>query len=127
MVKQYLRACPPQCEFFLKRKSNTLCNECPSKFRFQDYTSTLSGTSFQMSKPWTPLSYSMSCGRAIAQTVSPRLPTAAAHVRALYVMWDLWRTKWHWGMLSPNNSNSPTNSHSTGCTTFTIYHPGLVQ
>jgi hypothetical protein len=61
-------------------------------------------------------------GRAIAQAVSRRLPTAAARVRS-QVMWDLWWTKWHWG-----TSVSPANSYSTDYSTLIfIYHPGLVQ
>jgi hypothetical protein len=43
------------------------------------------------------------------------------------VMWDLWSTKWHWGRFSPSTSVSPANSHSTYCSTFIFYHPGLVQ
>jgi hypothetical protein len=66
-------------------------------------------------------------GRAVAQAVRRRLPTAAARVRA-QVMWDLWWTKWHWGRFSPSISLSPANSLSTDCSTFIIiYHPGLVQ
>jgi hypothetical protein len=42
------------------------------------------------------------------------------------VMWDLWRTKWHWGRLSLSTSVSPVNPHSTDCSTYIIYHPGLV-
>jgi hypothetical protein len=43
-------------------------------------------------------------------------------------MWDLWWTKWHWGMFSPSTSVSPANPHSTNCSiTIIIYHPGLVQ
>jgi hypothetical protein len=42
-------------------------------------------------------------------------------------MWDLWWTKWYWGMFSPSSSVSPANSHSTDCSTIIIYHPGLVQ
>jgi hypothetical protein len=43
------------------------------------------------------------------------------------VMWDLWWTKWHWGRFSPSSLVSSANSHSTHCSTFIIYHPGLVQ
>jgi hypothetical protein len=43
-------------------------------------------------------------------------------------MWDLWWTKWRWGMFSPSTSVSPANLHSTNFSTITItYHPGLVQ
>jgi hypothetical protein len=36
-------------------------------------------------------------GRAVAQAVSRRLPTASARVQApSQVMWDLWRTERHW-------------------------------
>jgi hypothetical protein len=65
-------------------------------------------------------------GRAIAQAVSRRLPTAAARVRSK-VMWDLWWTKWHWGRFSPSTSVSPANSPSTDYSTLIIYHPALVQ
>jgi hypothetical protein len=34
------------------------------------------------------------------------------------VVWDLWRTKRHWGMFSPSTSVSLANSHSTDCSTF---------
>jgi hypothetical protein len=68
----------------------------------------------------------ISVGRATAQAVSRRLPNAAARVRA-QVMWDLWRTNWHWGKFSPSTSVSPANSHSTDCSTLIIYRPGLVH
>jgi hypothetical protein len=43
-------------------------------------------------------------------------------------MWDLWWTKWLWGMFSPSTSVSPAKLHSTNFSTITIiYHPGLVQ
>jgi hypothetical protein len=64
-------------------------------------------------------------GRAIAQAVSCRLPTAAARVRSRVVMWDLWWTKWHWGRFSQCTSISAVNSHSTKCP-IPIYHPGQV-
>jgi hypothetical protein len=35
-------------------------------------------------------------------------------------MWDLWWTEWHWGTFSPSTSVSPTNCHSTDCSTFII-------
>jgi hypothetical protein len=41
-------------------------------------------------------------GRAIAQTASSRLPTAAARVPS-QVMWDFWWAKWHWGRVSPSS------------------------
>jgi hypothetical protein len=65
-------------------------------------------------------------GRGIAQAVDRRLPNAADRVRA-QVTWDLWWTKWHWGRFPPSTSVSPANSHSIDCSTFIIYHPGLVQ
>jgi hypothetical protein len=52
----------------------------------------------------------MYVGRAIAQGVSRRLPTAAARFRERsQVMWDLWRTKWHWGRFSQRTSVSAAN------------------
>jgi hypothetical protein len=68
-------------------------------------------------------------GRAIAQAVSPWLPTAAAQVRSRgLVKWDLWWTKWRWGRIYPSTSVSPANLHSTNCSTITLtYHLGLVQ
>jgi hypothetical protein len=42
-------------------------------------------------------------------------------------MWDLLCTKWNWSRFSPNTSVSPANSHSTDCSTFIMFHPGLVQ
>jgi hypothetical protein len=66
-------------------------------------------------------------GRAIAQAVNRRLPTAAARVRA-QVMSDLRWRKWRCGRFSPSTSVSPANSHSTNCAAFIIiYHLGLVQ
>jgi hypothetical protein len=42
-------------------------------------------------------------GRALAQAVSRRLPTAAdPDSRPGQVMWDLWWTKWHWAEFSPS-------------------------
>jgi hypothetical protein len=35
-------------------------------------------------------------------------------------MWDLWWIKWRWYRFAPSTSVSPTNSHSTDCSTFII-------
>jgi hypothetical protein len=43
------------------------------------------------------------------------------------VMKDLWWTRWHWGRFSLSTLVSPANLHSTDCSTFIIYHSGLVQ
>jgi hypothetical protein len=44
------------------------------------------------------------------------------------VMWDLWRTTWHWGRFSPSTSVPLAKSHSADCSTLIkMYHPGLVQ
>jgi hypothetical protein len=66
-------------------------------------------------------------GRAIAQTVSRRLPTAAARVRAQV------RSGWICGGqigsetgFPPSISVSPANSYYTKCSIL-ICHPGLVQ
>jgi hypothetical protein len=63
-------------------------------------------------------------GRAIAQAVSSRFPTAVTQVRCQ----DLWWTKWHWvAGCHQSNSVPPSDSHSTECFTFIIiYHPGMV-
>jgi hypothetical protein len=67
-------------------------------------------------------------GRAIAHAVCRRIPTAAARVLSQVRSWGIFGwTKWHCGRFSPSISVSPTNSHSTDCSTFVIYHPGLVQ
>jgi hypothetical protein len=68
-------------------------------------------------------------GRAIAQAVGRRLPTAAARVRAQVRSCGIrGGTKWHWGGFPPSTSVSPANSHSTDCSTLIIvYHPGLVE
>jgi hypothetical protein len=52
-------------------------------------------------------------GRAVAQAVSPRLPTAAAQVRVRAGMWGLLWTKRHWGRFYPSTSVSTANRHST--------------
>jgi hypothetical protein len=39
-------------------------------------------------------------------------------------MWNVWWTKWHWSRFSPTTSVSPTNYHSTDCSTLIVYHPG---
>jgi hypothetical protein len=41
-------------------------------------------------------SKSVSQGRAMAQAVSRRPPTAEARVRSQVSPWNLWWTKWHW-------------------------------
>jgi hypothetical protein len=47
-------------------------------------------------------------GRAMAQAVSRRPPTAEARVRSRgQSMWDLWWTKWHWDRFSPVNFIPP--------------------
>jgi hypothetical protein len=47
-------------------------------------------------------------------------------LRTGLVKCDLWWTKWRWGRFSPSTSVSPTNLHSTNCSTITpIYHLGL--
>jgi hypothetical protein len=73
--------------------------------------------------PLFTFSFSSQCdGRAIAQA-SDSGDTGSI---AAQVMWDLWRTKWHWGSFSPSTSVSPTNSHSAK-RSILIYHPGMVQ
>jgi hypothetical protein len=42
------------------------------------------------------------------------------------VMWDVWWTKWRWGMFSSSTSVSLANLHSTNFSTIT-YYLGLVQ
>jgi hypothetical protein len=43
-------------------------------------------------------------------------------------MWDLWWTKWRWGMFAQSTLVSRANLHSTNFSTVTItYHPALVQ
>jgi hypothetical protein len=43
-------------------------------------------------------------------------------------MWDVWWTKWHWGMFSPSTSVSPANSYPNDCSTvITIYRLGMAQ
>jgi hypothetical protein len=66
---------------------------------------------------------STSHGRAIAQAVNRRLPTAAARVKTR--VWScgiLWWTKWLWGKFSPRTSVFPANLHSICFSTifFTI-------
>jgi hypothetical protein len=63
----------------------TQCNLCPSR-----YTSHIR-------------EQSVTHGRAIAQAVSRRLPTAAAFCDG---------QKWRWGRFSPRSSVSPANLHS---------------
>jgi hypothetical protein len=46
-------------------------------------------------------------GRAIAQVVSHRVPTAAARVRARVKMRDLWWTERHWTRFPPSTVVSP--------------------
>jgi hypothetical protein len=58
--------------------------------------------------PETDACLTLWVGRAIAQAVSRWLPTATARVK-----WDLWWTKWRWGMFSPSTQVSPANLHST--------------
>jgi hypothetical protein len=59
-------------------------------------------------------------GLAMTQTVTCRLPTAAARVRSRI------RACRHWGRFSPSTSVNPANPHSNKCLIL-IYHPGLVQ
>jgi hypothetical protein len=63
-------------------------------------------------------------GRARAQAVSRRLPTAAARVRSLvkFVV-----DKVALGMFSPSISVYPANSHSTNCSILIIYLPKLLK
>jgi hypothetical protein len=63
-------------------------------------------------------------GRAIAQAVSRRLPTAAARLLAQVRSYGVYGEQS--GRFSPSTSVSPANFHSTECSTFMIYHPGLV-
>jgi hypothetical protein len=52
-------------------------------------------------------------GRAIAQAVSRRLPTAAARVQTRVGTWDfVMEQKWRWGRFFPRTSVSPANLHS---------------
>jgi hypothetical protein len=58
--------------------------------------------------------YFLDKGRAIAQAVSSRLPTAAARVQTR--VWSCGRfcdgQKWRWGRFSPRTSVSPADLHS---------------
>jgi hypothetical protein len=56
-------------------------------------------------------------GRAIAETVSFWIRTAAALFWS-QVMRDLRGTKWYWGRFSPKTLVSPANSHSIDCSNF---------
>jgi hypothetical protein len=50
-------------------------------------------------------------GRAVAQAVSRRLPTAVVLSSSPdQVTWDLWWTTWHWDKFSLSTSVSPANS-----------------
>jgi hypothetical protein len=54
------------------------------------------------------MDHSLYSGRAMAQAVSRRLPTAEARVRSQgQSMWDLWWTKWHWYRFSPEYFGFP--------------------
>jgi hypothetical protein len=68
-------------------------------------------------------------GRAIAQAVSSRLPTAADRVRARVRLCGICGGQSSTGAgFSPSTSVAPANSHSTDCSTIImICHPGLVQ
>ena len=52
-------------------------------------------------------SINRSHGRATAQAVSRRPPTAEARVRSRVPMWDLWWTKWHWDRFLPEYFGFP--------------------
>lgn len=68
-------------------------------------------------------------GRAVAQAVTLRLPTATARVLAWVgqVMGDLGWTVRHWGKFYPSTSLS-SGTHATGCSTLiTTHHRGLLQ
>jgi hypothetical protein len=68
-------------------------------------------------------------GRAIGQAVRAGFPSQRPgfESRSGQVMWDFWWTRGQWSRFSMSASVSPTNSHSTDCSTLIIYHPGLVQ
>jgi hypothetical protein len=61
-------------------------------------------------------------GRSIAQAVGCLPATHPGSPGSVpgKVMWDLWRTKWHWGRFSPSISVFPANYHSTNCSAFVI-------
>jgi hypothetical protein len=58
---------------------------------------------------------------AYSRAVSRRCPTAAARVRS-ELMWDLWWTKWHWGIAFLRILRFPLPILITP-----LYHPGLAQ
>jgi hypothetical protein len=67
-------------------------------------------------------------GPTIAQTISRRLPTAAARIRAQVTSRGICGERNDTGVgFVGSTSVSPANSHYTDCSTFIIYHSGLVQ
>jgi hypothetical protein len=69
----------------------------------------------------------MSRGRAIAQVVNRRLPTATARVRAKVRSCGIYGGQSGTGRFSLSTLVSPTNSNFTDYSTLIIYHLGLVQ
>jgi hypothetical protein len=61
--------------------------------------------------------------RRLVTGFPPRLPGFEPGSGHVGLCW----TKWHWGRVSPSTSGFPANFHSTNCSTFIIYHLGLVQ
>jgi hypothetical protein len=45
-------------------------------------------------------------------------PIAVAQVKSDQVIWDLWRTKWHWDEISQNVSVPPASPYSTVSSTL---------
>ena len=66
-------------------------------------------------------------GSSHSSGVQTPAPTAAARVRSNIRSCVIYGRQNVTGAGSPSNSFSPANSHSTDCSTFFIYHPGLVQ
>jgi hypothetical protein len=55
-------------------------------------------------------------GRAMAQAVSRRPPTAEARIRSRgQSMWDLWWTKWHWDRFFPEYFGFPLSTSFHRC------------
>jgi hypothetical protein len=82
----------------------------------------------KMWNEFSSLTVGSSKGRAIAQAVSRRFPTAASRVRAQVRLCGICGGQSGTGARFLRVlSVSPDNSHSTDCSTLIIHHPGLVQ
>jgi hypothetical protein len=85
-------------------------------FRITHQTTDIPNRKYNSDKSINPAGSVLFFGFILILLTQPQIFSPGSILRQ--VMWDSRWTKWHWGSYSPGSLVSPTNSHSTNCSTF---------